>query len=54
MRVFGGLAIIIFFAVWVLYRFYKGDLREHKQAFYVYLGFTLVWTLIYGLIYIQD
>jgi hypothetical protein len=48
MRIFGGLGIIIAFALWVLYRLYKKDLKQNMQAFYVYMAFAIVWTAIYG------
>lgn len=53
MRVFGGLGLIIAFVLWVLYRLYKKDLKQNMQAFYVYLTFAIVWTVIYGLMFIK-
>lgn len=53
MRVFGGLGLAIAFLIWVLYRLYKKDLRQHMQAFWVYLSFVIVWAVIYGLMFLK-
>lgn len=52
MRVFGGVAILAAFLIWILYRLYKKDLKQHMQAFYVYLSFVAVWSVIYGLMFL--
>ncbi len=48
-----GLIIIGAFLGWTLWRWLiKRDLKQHMQAFYVYLFFAGIWGLIYLAIYI--
>lgn len=54
MRIFGGLGIIIAFVHWFLYRLIiKKDLKQHMQAFYVYLSFAVIWGIIYGFMFVK-
>jgi high-affinity Fe2+/Pb2+ permease len=51
MRIFAGIAIIIAFIGWIIYRLYKKDLKQHNQGVGVFLFFIITWLVIYGVIY---
>ena len=52
MYFFGGLALFVAFVAWFLFRLYKKDLKQNMHTFYIFLGFIIVWTVIYSVIII--
>lgn len=53
MRIFGGIVVLAAFLIWLLFRLYKKDLKQHMQNFYGYLPIATVWAAIYGIMFLN-
>jgi hypothetical protein len=50
-----GFIFLVLYVGWVIYRWLiKKDIKQHKDAFYLYTLFVAVWSLIYFWFFFKD
>ncbi|MCW3123574.1 MAG: hypothetical protein JWQ38_3066 [Flavipsychrobacter sp.] len=50
-----GFVFLLLYAVWIIYRgLVKKDIRQHKDAFYLYTILIAVWALIYFWFFFEE